>query len=274
MWVPRCEPHDSLTMSLIFSRCLQLCSYDAVHSDARVRLLDVQPVKKTRGFRSQAAPTATQSVPPPDSPDSPGTTPPPGSPTPGTSQQSQSQSQSNLSPSDQQKLKWWDDLVRKGMKLAGFATPDYRVSKGDKHCTVCDRDFDSTARLKSHVKKVHWGLGKYICQEPDCDKRFQTRQALEAHTGNIHGDKGKKCPTCQKVFGTSRALKLHKKLHDDPAKEYRCDFCNKPFTVERYYKEHTPSCYRNPNRFTVACPHCGREFHQRKTLNKHIKEDH
>ena len=180
-----------------------------------------------------------------------------------------------MSLSDKKKIKIFEDLVRKGMKVAGYANPEYRVEKGETTCMVCKREFDTTKNLKSHVQKVHQGQGKFLCQEGDCEKRFQTRQALRDHEKSKHGDKGEKCEEkdCQKVFGSKRALKLHMKLHG-PVEIFKCPFCDTPFKAKRYMKEHRGSCHLNPNRLTVSCPICQRTFHQRKTLNKHMHDEH
>lgn len=239
---------------------LILTFHDAGHADVNVRLLKVEPLRKSNNYIPDPAPSPAPSA---------AAGAPPDSPQPGTS----AAGSSGLSPSDKQKIQMWDDIVRKGMKLAGIANPEYQVEKGETKCMVCKREFDNTKQLKSHVKKVHQGKGKYLCQIGDCEKRFQTRAALNDHEKSKHDNKGETCTTCKKVFGTKRALKLHAKLHG-PVEIFTCRFCDKDFKAKRYWQEHEESCWKNPNRLTVHCPHCQREFHQRKALNDHVKKQH
>lgn len=150
-----------------------------------------------------------------------------------------------------------------------------KIPRDEKNCDICDREFQTNALLKRHVQKVHEAAGRYPCTEDDCPKTFMSAKDCQAHIRNVHKGQGFQCEVegCDVSCSTKRALVKHQKRHKKKPPVY-CSFCKQEFDEKDYLKEHEPSCLQNPNRATFTCHQCEREFHQRKHLNKHLRDDH
>ena len=177
-----------------------------------------------------------------------------------------------VSEEEMKKIKFFDQIVPKVMKLAGV--PTVHVSRGDKTCTICKKTYTRTSMLRAHVEKFHLGKGKFQCD--GCDKTFIEKKMLEAHKEKEHRGGGFPCDTCGKLFMTEKIKSNHEELHLNKEKNIPCSIegCTIKFRLDRYRKEHESHCRYNPNRLEYPCPHCTRTFFQRKQLTRHIKEDH
>ena len=171
-----------------------------------------------------------------------------------------------------EKAAFFDQYLAKAMRVAGLT--GQKVQKGQTKCKICKKECRSTRELKRHVKKSHEGKGRLKCEDENCDKTFMSREMLQAHMKREHeGSEEHKCNTCNKLFSTLKALKLHQNLHQASADD-KCTFCHKAFKQRRYRLEHEVACELNPKRLTLQCKLCGSIFHQRKAFNFHNRKYH
>ena len=156
------------------------------------------------------------------------------------------------------------------VKVSGL--PTVHVDRGQKICSICQKEYTHAWKLKNHVMKVHAGKGRFPCDQ--CEKTFIEQPMLVGHVKKVHKGQGPKCHKCGLRFTTDKGLLLHKDQHN-PVDE-RCTWpgCNKRFKQTRYLNEHKGHCKFNPDREKFKCPKCIRTFFQRKQLNRHLKVEH
>ncbi|XP_060732794.1 zinc finger protein 142 [Tachysurus vachellii] len=85
-------------------------------------------------------------------------------------------------------------------------------------CPVCKHYFTSKSKLRIHMLRES-GKKLHRCQL--CEYAAVERNTLHRHIASVHGHQGEKdapkdlytCPTCQKSFQQSQALKSHMKSH-------------------------------------------------------------
>lgn len=186
-----------------------------------------------------------------------------------SSSSSSEESDEGQAAEDAEKIKMFDRIVEKGIKMRGLAT--LHVEKGDLLCTYCDKSYKRTSMLRNHIAKAHQGKGRYACDK--CDKTFIERKMMEAHVEKVHEGKGFKCSKCDVVCVTEKAKKLHEAIHDNPVANLECRFCQKKTTLDRYLQEHEASCKMNPDRTKFKCPRCPKVVYQRKQLQRHLKKN-
>lgn len=75
-------------------------------------------------------------------------------------------------------------------------------------CTQCDRKFLLPCQLKEHIFAIHDMTRPYICDA--CNAGFSTKSNLRLHK-LTHGEKTKKCRSCDKMFKTPSSRRSHEK---------------------------------------------------------------
>uniref|UniRef100_A0A4W6G9S0 C2H2-type domain-containing protein n=1 Tax=Lates calcarifer TaxID=8187 RepID=A0A4W6G9S0_LATCA len=78
------------------------------------------------------------------------------------------------------------------------------------HCSVCDRSFNQSGRLREH-EKIHFGE-KFDC--PECEKSFTRASSLKNHFRLHTGERPYGCDICGRGFSRSQSLRLHKRKHE------------------------------------------------------------
>ena len=73
------------------------------------------------------------------------------------------------------------------------------VESGHKKCKVCNKEFSSTQKLKSHIRATHCHSTAY------------------------------KCSTCSKPFGDPYTLSIHKRVHSALARKHICAYCGNAY---------------------------------------------
>uniref|UniRef100_W8BK57 Zinc finger protein 710 n=1 Tax=Ceratitis capitata TaxID=7213 RepID=W8BK57_CERCA len=75
-------------------------------------------------------------------------------------------------------------------------------------CHICAKPFMMTQHLNNHVKTKHEGQ-RFICEEKNCGKMFQTAHALKNHAYTHVDQLPYRCDYCQQYFATKGRLRWH-----------------------------------------------------------------
>ncbi|XP_071511242.1 uncharacterized protein [Diadema antillarum] len=103
-------------------------------------------------------------------------------------------------------------------------------------CRVCGKRFDLEGRLKAH-SMFHEFAKEYTCSI--CGEKQRNTFMLTRHIAT-HGERGHKCPKCDKSYKTQGALYRHERdIHGIPVRRnHACRFCSVCFVKKRECVEH------------------------------------
>lgn len=141
-------------------------------------------------------------------------------------------------------------------------------------CETCGKTLYNEKDLKRHIKIYHTegGRGNYICS--DCGKRFDDLRSLNVHRKN-HREKTIACdePGCNKKFQTNSVLKNHKEKVHLRIRNCICDveYCRKTFPDMKKLQRHVTVVHQ---KLKASCPVEGCEFMvgRRDYMKNHIKK--
>ncbi|XP_071234635.1 uncharacterized protein [Salvelinus alpinus] len=129
-------------------------------------------------------------------------------------------------------------------------------------CSSCQKRYNSTCKLKAHVRLCHGGKP---CTCPVCGKTFKHKIVLSRHMRIHTGEKPFSCGDCGKNFRLKGHLTTHKLIHTGE-KPFICGDCGKIFnrkaTLTRHKLTHT-----GEKPFT--CGDCGKIFNRKENLTRH-----
>ncbi|XP_020294905.1 zinc finger protein 525-like isoform X2 [Pseudomyrmex gracilis] len=136
-------------------------------------------------------------------------------------------------------------------------------------CQECGLTFNEKHHLNRH-SHIHSGPTIYQCDK--CPKTFAMRNRLRQHQ-EIH-KKSYPCPVseCSEVFEKWLQLCAHKKAKHET--EYKCDKCDKIFSLKIRLDNHIKT--HSENRPSILCPYdkCHRTYFYKSNLENHIKVTH
>ena len=137
-------------------------------------------------------------------------------------------------------------------------------------CQYCGKCFANNGKLDLHVDIFH----EFKCEL--CNEFFFMESALNVHMNSVHeGQKNYKCDYCEKSFGSKQVLEKHTlNIHGQVIRCYICEttlesgeLCGKKFSTDFDLKRHI-SGHEN------KCPQCGQEFKHARNLKRHLETVH
>lgn len=102
-------------------------------------------------------------------------------------------------------------------------------------CIICSKFFANVSDLKLHGRS-HTNDRPYRCTFPGCQKKFRVNSHLSAHMDTHNTHKNYKCPSCNKMFQTRGARRIHQRTH--AAVLSKCEICHKTFKQRSHYVRH------------------------------------
>ncbi len=134
-------------------------------------------------------------------------------------------------------------------------------------CDLCDFKNYSRDKLLNHIKS-HLNSKDIKC--PDCNRLFNTRNAMRSHRDIFHLKKYEKvCHYCSRKFKTTRLFNDHVRKHHEFSERFQCDFegCEKAYPTKSQVYRHKRLHHSDP----VTCSSCSKSFNSQFSLSIHMR---
>lgn len=154
-------------------------------------------------------------------------------------------------------------------------------------CSTCKMEFVRKKNFDNHVKRFHSGDAEDIVPESKRLKLSLTRSSSgseQLKKNLVANPDAKKCKKCGALYLNEKSLKLHEARGNACVQEsYSCDVCNKIFTDQKLFSEHTESHpqqeqeqeFKEPSPIDPTkkfqCNVCMRSFKMVSTLKDHMR---
>eukprot|EP00063_Salmo_salar_P037362 XP_014012197.1 PREDICTED: zinc finger protein 135-like isoform X1 [Salmo salar] len=135
-------------------------------------------------------------------------------------------------------------------------------SKIPSECSSCQKRYNSTCKLKAHVRLCHGGK-PYIC--PVCGKTFKYKRDLPRHMRTHTGENPFVCGDCGKSFNRTDFLNRHKLTHTGE-KPFTCGDCGKSLIRKEHLTMHKLTHTKEK---PFSCGDCGKIFICKELLTMH-----
>ena len=164
-----------------------------------------------------------------------------------------------------------DKVFKTQKQLIQHEYDEHKIPKY--RCDKCDMWFDSFASFRTHSKYHQEGqIEKSVCIL--CQKEFDHSNLLVSHMLKNHVTNGEyKCDFCTKTFKTDRRSELEfhvTKDHGIGDYKFKCDICDLPFAKECRLKKHKDVVHEKKS-LNLICDTCGLVCKTKTHFDKHLK---
>ncbi|XP_073838765.1 uncharacterized protein [Musca autumnalis] len=134
-------------------------------------------------------------------------------------------------------------------------------------CEKCGKAYKSSAALNNHrITHLDKSEFPFVCDEPECSKKFATKERLKIHKLRHAGIKNYICPYCGMRKTTQGELKTHINYHT-LERTWPCQFCAKVCHNPGNLRQHIRIVHNGAKDF--ACRFCERKFSQANARKFH-----
>uniref|UniRef100_A0A4W5RMG6 C2H2-type domain-containing protein n=1 Tax=Hucho hucho TaxID=62062 RepID=A0A4W5RMG6_9TELE len=136
------------------------------------------------------------------------------------------------------------------------------TSRKTHRCCDCGETFALKADLQEHVTLAKKRPSE--CQL--CKRRYNSSCKLKAHVRLCHVERPCTCPFCGKTFKLKGHLSRHMRIHTGE-KPFSCGDCGKSFIQKGDLRRHVLT---HTGEKPFSCGDCGKSFNRKGNLNLHI----
>lgn len=172
------------------------------------------------------------------------------------------------------------------IQTSAIEEDDKKIEKDKFKCTTCEMEFVRKKNFDNHMHRFHEGEDEEIAPE---SKRLRLKLTNEKDNELIKQElvenpEAKKCKTCGALYLNEKSLKLHERRNACQQDSYQCDQCNKVFTDQSLFTDHTkshPQQQLEQEQKNVeepfdplkkfVCSLCPKSFRMMSTLKDHLR---
>jgi len=137
-------------------------------------------------------------------------------------------------------------------------------------CEQCGQVYKTAAGLSQHIKVAHDKV-RYYCDEPGCDKEFNTKNSQLSHKLCVHKNtRAFICSVCGKDYKYRHERRVCENKHAGKFLHH-CHLCDKKFNIKRKLDQHLRV---HTGEKPYGCPVCAYRCARLDNLNTHTKKSH
>ncbi|XP_076241959.1 uncharacterized protein LOC143183968 [Calliopsis andreniformis] len=138
-------------------------------------------------------------------------------------------------------------------------------------CPVCSKKLISQRALDQHVRRIHKGEKRFICNIYGCTFQCARKSDLDRHKQLHVEQRNIVCEQCGKTFTSVSILNDHVLYIHNKERQFICEECGKAFKRNSLLKRHKLSHqqYR-----PFACMECSTAFKRSHHLTRHMETCH
>ena len=132
---------------------------------------------------------------------------------------------------------------------------EFSQRTGDFQCSRCFSEFQDYLVYTRHINSCQGPKRRYRCIQPSCSQEFSQRSIMMQHNRSIHLHQPFICQekNCNHRYNSQKVLKAHIKEHHDKLFKFKCTICGQKFVHKSQYNTHLT---RHTNIKPFACNHC------------------
>lgn len=138
-------------------------------------------------------------------------------------------------------------------------------------CDLCEKKFTRKSKLREHMFR-HTGHFNYRCDI--CEKGFLQMAHLKRHIDHIHTDRT--CDQCAQVFTKWSSLLAHKRTVHTTEADNKCTDCNRVFKSKCSLRNHSKVHAKQNHQLIYECTFagCSKFFQKHSNMLAHYKSSH
>lgn len=131
------------------------------------------------------------------------------------------------------------------------------------NCSTCDKSFRSASNVKRHMRDVHDGVKKFVCDV--CGRCLASRISRDEHRRTHTGERPHTCETCGKSFKQKASLHVHRLYHSQVL-PHHCNLCDRSFRRKQELEKHAS---RHSDQKPYTCAICEERFRSKSCIIRH-----
>ncbi|KYM79161.1 hypothetical protein ALC53_10325 [Atta colombica] len=138
-------------------------------------------------------------------------------------------------------------------------------------CAICSKKLITQRALDQHVRRIHKGAKRFVCNIYGCTFQCARRTDLDRHKHLHVEERNIVCEHCGKTFTSVSILKDHVLYIHSKERQFICEECGKAFKRNSLLKRHKLS---HEQHRPFACMQCNTAFKRSHHLTRHMETCH
>ncbi|XP_018393699.1 PREDICTED: zinc finger protein 708-like [Cyphomyrmex costatus] len=138
-------------------------------------------------------------------------------------------------------------------------------------CAICSKKLITQRALDQHVRRIHKGAKRFVCNIYGCTFQCARRTDLDRHKQLHVEERNVVCEHCGKTFTSVSILKDHVLYIHSKERQFICEECGKAFKRNSLLNRHKLS---HEQHRPFACMQCNTAFKRSHHLTRHMESCH